>query len=512
MNIKKQIPLNLIFTYPVHWSKYKVLRDFIQNFYDSVSHKEFYERFKYELTDRNELIFTALNTNFNYEWLIHIGASTKREEKEKYAGYFGEGFKIASLCALRDFNWNVTMSSNNWSLDVIRLDLEIDEKSLFSLGYDISIMQVSNKDTILKISNFDKNDYDIFLSALYTFYYKENPLLGEQLWENEICAVYHRSSFEKPKDLPTSYDSKGDGIVFGSYQALGSFEFPFVFCLHDYKQDDRDRSTYSKVDVINILVGVIRCIGAQLSLTLLNAFEKYWYTYPKEKYGYKSYYTVIKNLIIKLHSNSHLTNKFVELNPNLLVADKIPNNNLKAKNKRRQAMTWLKLQDSKYTLVQDTFEYLGYPSIEDKCEEDHGFTLVRVPNALETNYINLLEDYVQELFTDFFEISRLPSCKVITNNDASWDGMAESTKLIKARKNSYGFKIRKEIHSISLKIKLFESNNFHDALSTYLHELCHIFGGDSSMNFSRALTEVIRKVIDSNDVLSEYRLKWLKIK
>ena len=32
----KIIPLNIVFTYPVHWDTFQILRDFVQNFYDSV--------------------------------------------------------------------------------------------------------------------------------------------------------------------------------------------------------------------------------------------------------------------------------------------------------------------------------------------------------------------------------------------------------------------------------------------------------------------------------------------
>ena len=30
------ISINLIYDYPVHWGRFKTLRDFIQNFYDAV--------------------------------------------------------------------------------------------------------------------------------------------------------------------------------------------------------------------------------------------------------------------------------------------------------------------------------------------------------------------------------------------------------------------------------------------------------------------------------------------
>lgn len=99
-----QIPLNIVMTYPVHWQEYEILRDFIQNFYDSVSKEEWQERFHHEYSSHTIRMWVE-NVTFSYEWLLHIGASTKTGNSAENAGYFGEGFKIASLCAFRDRHW-----------------------------------------------------------------------------------------------------------------------------------------------------------------------------------------------------------------------------------------------------------------------------------------------------------------------------------------------------------------------------------------------------------------------
>lgn len=403
------------------------------------------------------------------------------------------------------------MSSSSWLLDVTTLDMQIDDKAMTSLAYNLFESDAIKQHTTLKIYSFSKSDYEIFLSALYTFYYKENPLLGEILYDNEYCAVHYRSKLVKPIEFPISYDSKGDGIVFGSYQALGSFEFPLVFCLHTYKQEDRDRDFFSKVDIINILVGVTRQVPSSTSYILLNCFKKYWYSYPSEKYGYKSYYSVIKTLLMRLWQNDKITRDFVDNNPNLLTAAKLSDRNLRAKNMRKQALSWLSLQYSNYILVQDNFTILGYQSLEAECEKYNGFTLLRNPNILENRYIEILEACIRDLFTGFLETAPLPLCKIITNNDASWAGMAECIKLKNVKYNSEGFKIRSELRSICLKLNLFEHDNFDNALSTYLHELAHIFGSDNSVNFSRALTTILSKVIDNAEIISRYKEQWKDI-
>lgn len=89
----KIIPLNIVFTYPVHWKTFQIFRDYIQNFYDSVPCDQWYERFHYDFHD-NTLSMRIESQTFNYEWLLHIGASTKTNSDQKHAGYFGEGFKF----------------------------------------------------------------------------------------------------------------------------------------------------------------------------------------------------------------------------------------------------------------------------------------------------------------------------------------------------------------------------------------------------------------------------------
>ena len=131
------IPLNIVMTYPVRWSRYKIFRDYIQNFFDSVGPHEWKKRFGYNF-ENGKLCMWVEHTVFSYEWLLHIGASTKTGDmKKKNAGYFGEGFKIASLCALRDFRWNIVMSSGNWKLEVMKLQQDIDSTKVDVLAYDV---------------------------------------------------------------------------------------------------------------------------------------------------------------------------------------------------------------------------------------------------------------------------------------------------------------------------------------------------------------------------------------
>ena len=122
----KTVSVNIVMTYPVRWNKYQVLRDFVQNFYDAVGFNDWHQNFHYMYKD-GELAMWVNNVSFNYEWLMHIGASTKTNQTNGYAGCFGEGFKIASLCAYRDMNWEIQMESDDWHIDVTEIKQNIDQ-------------------------------------------------------------------------------------------------------------------------------------------------------------------------------------------------------------------------------------------------------------------------------------------------------------------------------------------------------------------------------------------------
>ena len=77
----KTIPLNIMMSYPVKWTKHQVLRDIVQNFYDDTGLLGFYKKFKTNYTaDDNTVSISVSSKGFSYEWLLHMGASTKQEK------------------------------------------------------------------------------------------------------------------------------------------------------------------------------------------------------------------------------------------------------------------------------------------------------------------------------------------------------------------------------------------------------------------------------------------------
>jgi hypothetical protein len=179
------------------------------------------------------------------------------------------------------------------------------------------------------------------------------------------------------------------------------------------------------------------------------------------------------------------------------------------KNKRGQARSWLSQQSTRYVLVKKTFSKLGYPSLEELCEKAGGFVVDEsVKNPLQKESFQILEDLCKEIFKGFFIVEQWPIPKIIINPNASYHGMAVLHKKKIFVKNSMALSIKYDVGEIYLKKEILCAEGFFDALSSYVHELCHMFGGDASASFSYALTYSIEILMQKHDNVISAKSQW----
>lgn len=74
-----------------------------------------------------------------------------------------------------------------------------------------------------------------------------------------------------------------------------------------------------------------------------------------------------------------------------------------------------------------------------------------------------------------------------------------------------GLKIRYRLSYVAMKNSLLEQLDFHEVLSTYLHELAHVFGEHRSTGFSNGLTEILDFVLKNTASIGNARAGWEKI-
>lgn len=502
------IPLNIVTTYPVRWTKYKVFRDFIQNFYDSVGYGCWKERFHYEY-DKSILRMWIEDVCFNYEWLLHIGASTKTSNSLNNAGYFGEGFKIASLCAIRDYGWQIKMSSGDWKLSVMCVEQQIDNSIVHMLAYDVQ-EQKKQKRSCLELSVLEESDFLLFKEVLSAFFYPENPIIGEKIWEGREGAVYTRSENAYESGLPYTAQYGRKGAVFCAYQLLGSNPFDLVVCLHNYKKEDRERNSLYSFEVVSVFKDLAYYVDSYGAMCILEKMRRYWNSRPKKHIDIDSWSPVIDSLIYKVMQSKEITQCFREKYPNLLSLT--PIYSIRDKNRRGQARSWLSGQNQKYLLVKGEFQKLGYKTLEELCEKQGGFVVNDQADYRENKGFAILESVIKELYIGFFESNQeLPERRIISNESASYHGMAKVYRKKKPMLNNRGLMIRYDIREIYLKKSIFEINGYFDALATYVHEMCHVFGGDASNAFSQGLTLAMEILLSNSKIIEEYRQQWLML-
>ena len=503
----KTISVNLVMTYPVHWTRYQVLRDFAQNFYDAIGFDNWRQNFHYEYMNER-LSMWVKNVSFNYEWLMHIGASTKTNQSNGYAGFFGEGFKIASLCAFRDYNWKIQMMSDNWHIDVTEIEKSIDHTPVRMLAYDISSIEKMNE-TKLLLQHISKDDFDLFQIVLDSFFCPDNPIMGKELWQGKVGAVFLRSKMPINSRLPVTRDFGRKGAVFCRYQIMGTNPFDLVVCLHKYRKEDRERNSLYSFDVIDVFEEIAYYVDSECAMVMLEKMRKYWNTYPQKAIDIHSWSNTVDALIKKVASSTKIRNAFVNKYDNILCLKKIYS--IGDKNRRWQARAWLDQQEKKYILAKDTFRILGYPLLEEKCAEYGGFVTDDNADNLQKRCFMVLEDVCMKVFQGFFAMDSMPERKIITNSHAAYHGMAVTYKKSQPLLNVMGIRIRYDIGKLYLKSEIFRPEGYYDGLSTYVHEMCHIFGGDASVSFSQALTFATELLMENQEKVIKGKYQWKQI-
>lgn len=496
--------VNIVMTYPVHWTEYQVLRDFVQNFYDAVGFIDWRSRFRYSYED-SVLTMWVEDLSFNYEWLMYIGASTKTARADEFAGFFGEGFKIASLCAFRDFGWNIQMMSDDWRLEVTEISEFIDNVPVSMLAYNIS-SGINTTETKLVLKHISADEYQLFTAVLDSFFCNDNPVMGELLWQGKEGAVFLRSRNSINEALPITDEFGRKGAVFCGYQLLGTNPFDLVICLHRYRKEDRERRGLYSFEVIDVFEKICRYVDAKCAMTMLEKMRRYWNSYPQKKIDIHSWSRTVDMLIRKVSQSSEIRAAFNAKYENILCLRKIYS--IGERNQRWQARAWLEQQDKKYILAKGTFQLLGYPLIEEECEKNGGFVIDDNPDPLQERCFKVLEEVCNSIFRDFFILETFPERKIINNSRASYHGMAIVYRKKRKIINMKGLRVKSDIGEIYLKAEIFKSGGYYDALSTYIHEMCHMFGGDASASFSLALTFATELLLENHEKALNGKRKW----
>lgn len=502
------VSLQLVATYPVFWTRFAVLRDFLQNFYDAAGREGFADRVRVEGKD-GQLTIEMEGEGFELGWLTHIGASSKTEAPVgSTAGYFGEGFKIAALCAVRDFGWNITMGSKRWSARVEFASETIGRHKVRVLGYCVSRSNAASRRTWLQLTGLTPTELALAQEIRLCFDFRGNPLVGEPICLNPSVAVYHATEHRLGRQLPITTSKSDLGTLFLGHQARATLPFPLVISMPAVRTKERDRPSLYDFQIIDHVADAAVRMDASGAAELLVYLRRFWRLPAPKSFKCGSWANVVSRLVSTLAKSPEHVARFRLQFPDLIVREPVGRTNIPARNRRTQALAWLRVHGPKSTLVQQAFAVLGYPTLESACEAAGGFARAATINDVRAKRIRLLQLFARQTLAPLVEGVHSPDVKLLDLQGTGFLGIATTTPLPELRYSLTGRRIRSTVHEVCLAATLLDAATPDQALATFVHECCHAFGGDGAFGFSAALTDAIALLASQGAVLTLFRDAW----
>ena len=160
----------------VDWDEIYIARDVMQNFFDA--NRDCLNEIRVVAQGKDVRITSP--SAFNLDRLFYLGS----EKGEDDIGQYGEGFKVAATCLLRDHSVDIIAASGP---DVLRLriaDEPVRETGIYPVEYDFYQSDEIVPGAMLLLRNCSPKLTRAFTEGLTHFFHENNPLLGAMLWES----------------------------------------------------------------------------------------------------------------------------------------------------------------------------------------------------------------------------------------------------------------------------------------------------------------------------------------
>lgn len=535
------VPLGVAMDYQVGWNIHRIIRDFIQNFYDSIGYEHFADEFQYEweLYDQDEdsayygcrrkkKLHIRMRTHghsFSYEWLSSIGGSTKTG-KSNYAGKYGEGFKIA-LLSLVKLGGDAVMSSGRWELHPCKYTEKIDGQDIEMFGYRMETRE-DDGFTTLDLYGISASDENIRYAeeAMLEFFYYGNILFGEKIAAADDYALYGRSAVKVPctecKDI--------QGVFYYKYIARGRLPFPAVIHLRKAEHvfdEDRSRDIVSQATVVGAVYEVAEKLSPEASFWLLGKMKDQWQDIPVFKKEYpadlNTWYYVICQLVRNISSDSKYVKRFVQEYPvdQYAYLDRIGSDYRKNR-MLREAKRWFDEYNKgpdRRRLINPVFRLLGFPSVLTEYMESRG-TLYREPRGKEKECAELLRECARTIFFQLNSREHLPEVMLYTDNRLK-KNRTDLYKTVplhvetKAERifsgKSSDKKIKYRVKEVILEEADLSTEEFKRTLVKYVSACVQMYGMDRSARSSGVLTIIGAALYRSRNRVEEYTDRWDRI-
>ncbi len=493
--------LNILLDYGIDWSKEKISRDIVQNFFDSVLYNEkysFHNDVKITKTGNNGIKIEG-PIEYSFEYFHAIGATTK--SAGGFAGFFGEGLKMSILALFKEYT-NVKISVQIGNKIAYFYLKDYSEILRNSLTMDIYEAETEIVGSNIIICGIDQEIIDLFLKSKSLFFYPENELLGEVVFNKDGLALYFLNSSVEQR-----------GYIFYKFQLRGSIvstkkldfdKIPLVFVVNkevSFMNKDRDRNDVT----IPQIVKIIDLLFSKLNEDNILSVYTNLIAINKKYIFHGSLYQVAGGAHIIAYELSKYLKQFNRpdsTKPNgyehkyfdfFLENEYAITRDIKEFEKTALKAAGFKAIDVYLAVFGvNNLDYalkLANPNPEDykrkpsECERD-------LYGAVKRYFITIIGHRVEKL-----SIHKNPlflELRILIENDVSnklpYHGLYQEGSII-------------YIHEITFK-------KFSTFTMTCLHELSHFSGSDHSSEFSYFLTDLIGAMLANPLALAEYRAEY----
>lgn len=453
--------LNLHDTYTVEWDVTKMSREFLQNFYDSVPASRFNEAIRIKVDRSAQTVALSGPAEFDLDYLLRIGASSKTHQHDEYAGQFGEGFAVATLVIMRDHGVEVTARVSSQLAEFFFDTVTVGGKSVRELCCRIRPIVAAGRagGNEVTLCHCPASVMQAFEEGRKLFRYDGNPLFGKLLGKTESRGLFiYRSTFAQ-------------GAVFYRRQKRADYDLPFILC-HDPDlkgiSTDRDRSDLQAKDLRKIVGECVNCLGGDVITSIVTEdLQGQW------QEGH-TFLTALAARWVQLYGYD--SRKRIRFPDTYLAKSGEWEADREAKN-------------AGFIVCPTVMGSFGMrTTYEWKEAKSQG--KLRDPSRIENQLFKILRDTYAMLLDSPLE-GRSYEVFQPEHEDDSYEGL-------------YGDK------TLALSERALKGD-FSHALAVFLHESLHAYGGDGSRTFSDELTGVVESLCKHRHELDKLEKRWIMI-
>jgi hypothetical protein len=479
----KTVTSSVTTAWGVNWDHELVARDLMQNFFDDNRHQVS----KVKIEANRDDIRVSSPKSFNLERLYFLGS----EKGANDVGKYGEGFKAAATCVLRE-RGTVVAAASDKQVVRIRIDDEpVQGTKLYPLVYDFFTASTPYPGNVLIIHGASPKLSRAMEQGMNHFFHPGNPLIGPEADRLGQDFIVYRST-------------TADGHIFYRNLKRGEIpNLPLVLVLNkEYAAiekkiaSDRDRKAFGE-DVRKIFYSVWAKSffnWQSRQQTVVEAARACW----ENGEGHPLLAEVARACHGFGWRPEHAKSVFAD---QYFARSLAKDATLQVRYEsvesawRRQGRRELPNYFSQFG-VSSAERHLK--EIEERARHEARTEAQRATTSGESRAIALLTKVLRGL---------APEIMAVFDRGKTSYSVAKTEAVLGELKQLRGYRARE----VFLAESVFEAG-FAKALSIFLHEHSHIFGHDGSRGFSDALTELLEVVIQHRETLGKCEEQWNQVR